>query len=265
MARKVEFLYVEVPPPRKRASSIRTAANYDSDDNNNNSQTSKASTSGHSKTALSLTTSQSSNNKGKERERVNGEASSSARNSRSPALLDQARPGPSSTTARTEDPQSSTAGTSVSSVPHQLNGSGLSAPTLKATGSSSSSTASSGKQGDEGSGSPPTMARPKGHGLSTRKKRKIVIHESDESSGETVAVRAAPPRRKDRQVSSQKQQTNGSISSKVFPETEDEVEYTSLGVDEEIAKVLGSKKYGSHYAYAVKLKDRSKVFVGAFP
>lgn len=239
------FLYVEVPRPKKRANSVRSATD---DLHKNNGQASIKEAVGTEKIVSEAAEGIS---KGKGREQFDAEVSQSTRPSRSPAPSDQVAAG-SSTTTRIDFPQVNAAGPSSSSsvTPFvtQSNNEDLLAPPMINIGSSSSSALSSLKPESERSRSP-AVVRQNGR-IHRHNRKKVIIHDSDESDGEQAGPSTAKSLRG---VASESQFT--------FPTTAEEIEYANLGVDEEITRVLGRKRYGPHYAYAVKLTDRSKVFV----
>lgn len=247
------FLYVEVPRPKKSANSVRSATD---DLYKNNGQASIIKTVGTEKIVSVVSEGIS---KGKGREQVDAEVSHSTRPSRSPAPSNQVAAG-SSTTTRIDLPQIIAAGpsssTSVTQPVTRSNNEDLLAPSMSKIGSSSSTALSSLKPESDESRSPAVVRQ---NGKPRRRNRKkMIIHDSDESDGEQAGPSTASRLKRD------EHQSPRGIASGIqftFPTTAEEIEYAKLGVDEEITRVLGRKRYGPHFAYAVKLKDRSKVFV----
>lgn len=179
-------------------------------------------------------------------------------------------PSPSSSLPAASVATSQNAGPSTISTPSAASeGLTLPAPAIHPTHSLTSSTF---LQPDS-----PAIARPSGrqkNKTTTRKRKKRVIVESDTSNPEKPSSaqhspvhQAGPVQTTIAPISLSGPANSASplgSSSKIVTGIR-EPEYTSLGIDEEISKILGRTLFGQDYAYTVKLKGGQRALVSSHP
>lgn len=254
------FLYVEVPLPTKRALAVRSAQ---SDIIENTTQALKpldevaASENGR----LPLLALPSL--KGKERQVEDDQSLGDASRSGSPqqwarAASDSARPAIELETLFDDD--NLHAGPSKPSLLPTNTSTSLQAPASLHTTSSSSSNLTAMDPQPEAEVELPKQKT----NTRRRRRKKRVIAESDASDQNTPSStihESAVPGKK----SSMSKARSASSSTQPIDLTDDTTpEYTSLGVDEEITKILGRKRCGQEYAYTVKLKEGQRTLVSVF-
>jgi hypothetical protein len=256
------FLYVEVPLPTKRALSVRSAA---SDIINNTSQPLEhlhevAASEKGSFPPLAVPSL-----KGKERQLEDEPLPAGVLRSGSPQQLAQAAsesapPAVELTTLFDND--NAHAGPSKQPLP-QTNSStstSLQAPAMLHIASSSSSNLTPVAPQSEEEITLPKQKTSAGR----RRRKKRVIAESDASDQYTrssTSIQAAVSKKQ----SGISEGIPASSPTQAIDTTDDSSpEYSSLGVDEEITKILGRKRYKQEYAYTVKLKGGQRALVSDF-
>lgn len=271
------FLYVEVPLPTARARAARSAGS--SIHRNNEQSVNPLDEAGPQKGSIP-SVSPVPSLKGKGRQLEDDPLPTTVRRSGSSQQSAQAASGPDLAMLFDDD---AVAGPSVSPRPLTSLKTTLQAPTMLHIGSSSSSTLTALAPDTEGSISLPKQKT----NTKRRRRQKRIIAGSDASDQSTLssgsglstpsedegglteepvessrATPASSPVLNSKIRSLHK--SNQSTSSEAPAASDAPPKYTPLGVDEEITKILGRKRYMQEYAYTVKLKGGQRALVSLF-